>query len=112
MTQPEHREPRELLGGNGVPPSELARLAQALGTARELTHVFRALRVYVEAVIGNNALFVSLLEPAQQLRRCVYAWSDGAEVDVDELPAMPMGGTSTPHARAVATGEVVILTDL
>jgi PAS domain S-box-containing protein len=89
----------------------LARLAQALGTARELTHVFRALRVYVEAVIGNNALFVSLLEPAQQLRRCVYAWVDGAEVDVDELPALPVGGT-TPHARAVATGQVVIATDL
>jgi PAS domain S-box-containing protein len=89
----------------------LARLAQALGTARELTHVFRALRVYVEAVIGNNALFVSLLEPAQQLRRCVYAWVDGAEIDVSELPALPVGGT-TPHARAVATGQVVIATDL
>ena len=112
MIQPEHRGPQQLLVGAGLPPSELARLAQELGTARELTHVFRALRVYVEAVTGSNALFVSLLDPAQQLRRCVYAWVDGAELDVGELPALPVGGVTTPHARAVATGEVVIVTDL
>jgi signal transduction histidine kinase/CheY-like chemotaxis protein len=112
VIQPEHREPQQLLAGAGLPPSELARLAQELGTARELTHVFRALRVYIEAVTGNNAVFVSLLDSAQQWRRCVYAWADGAEVDVGALPALPVGGATTPHARAVATGEVVIVTDL
>ncbi len=98
--------------GDGLPPaSELARLAQALGTARQLLDVFRALRAYVESVTGNNALFVSLLNPAEQVRRCVYAWSDGAEVDVTDLPPLPLSG-DTPHARAVATGEVVVVTDL
>ena len=111
VTQPEVRRPQQRVGEAGLPPSELARLAQELGTARELVHVFRALRVYIEAVTGNNAVYVSLLDPALQLRRCVYAWSDGAEVDVAELPALPVGGASTPHARAVATGEVVIVTD-
>jgi len=73
---------------------------------------FRALRVYIAAVTGNNALFVSLLDDIQQLRRCVYAWSDGEEVDVSELPALPVSGSMAPHAVAVATGEVVIVTDL
>jgi len=73
---------------------------------------FRALRVYIAAVTGNNALFVSLLDDIHQLRRCVYAWSDGEEVDVSELPALPVSGSMAPHAVAVATGEVVIVTDL
>ena len=111
MTQPEVRGPQQLVGEADLPPSELARLAQELGTARDLIHVFRALRVYIEAVTGNNAVYVSLLDPVLQLRRCVYAWSDGAEVDVAELPALPVGATTTPHARAIATGEVVIVTD-
>jgi hypothetical protein len=106
---PESRLPE--VGGALPHASELARLAQELGTARQLLDVFRALRVYVESVSGSNALFVSLLEPAEQLRRCVYAWSDGEEVDVSDLPLLPLSG-GTPHARAVATGEVVVDTDL
>ncbi len=68
--------------------------------------------MFIQAVTGNNALFVSLLDPARQTRRCVYAWSDGAEVDVGELPVMPMSGSTAPHARAVATGQVTVVTDL
>ena len=94
------------------PPRELAHLAERLGTARQPLDVFRALREYVEAVTGNNALFVSLYEEEQQMRRCVYAWSDGAEVDVSELPPLPVSGSVSPNARAVATGKVVITTDL
>jgi len=92
VTQP--ADPKLKLTGGGVlpPASELARLAQELGTARQLLDVFRALRVYIESVTGNNALFVSLLNPAEQLRRCVYAWSDGAEVDVADLPPLPLSG--------------------
>jgi signal transduction histidine kinase/ActR/RegA family two-component response regulator len=112
VTQPEQSRDQALFGGAGPPPAELAQLAQNLGTARDLLDVFRALQVYTEAVTGNNALFVSLLDATLQLRRCVYAWSDGAEVDVSELPALPVSGSATPHARAVATGQVVVVTDL
>jgi PAS domain S-box-containing protein len=89
---------------------ELGRLAQALGAAQDLVSVFRALRAYVETVTGSNALFVSLLDSERQTRRCVYAWSDGEEVEVSGLPELPM--TGGPHARAVATGEVVVVEDL
>jgi len=111
VTQPTDPKLKLPVGGTLPQASELARLAQELGTARQLLDVFRALRVYIESVTGSNALFVSLLDPAEQLRRCVYAWSDGAEVEVADLPPLPLSG-GTPHARAVATGEVVIDTDL
>jgi len=81
-----------------------------LGTAPDLISVFRGLRVYAEALTGCNALFVSLLEPDGQQRTCVYAWADGAEVDVSLLPPLPMNGG--PHARAVATGEAVVVEKL
>jgi PAS domain S-box-containing protein len=89
---------------------ELARLAQSLGTARDLMSVFRALRRFAEALTGSNSLFVSLLEPGGNSRRCVYAWTDGEEVDVSSLPLLPMSGG--PHARAVASGQVVVVEDL
>ncbi|HEX8967107.1 MAG TPA: ATP-binding protein, partial [Chloroflexota bacterium] len=111
MTRPDRSTRQAPLPGGEAPPAELAHLAQELGTARELRDVFRALRVYIEAVTGNNALFVSLLDADQELRRCVYAWSDGAEVDASSLPALPVSGSAAPHARAVATGEVVIVSD-
>ncbi|MDQ3811629.1 MAG: GAF domain-containing protein, partial [Chloroflexota bacterium] len=92
-------------------PRDLARLAQQLGTARQLVDVFRALREYITRLTGSNALFVSLIEPDQRMRRCVYAWSDGEEVDVSRLPTLPIKGIG-PHARAVASGQVVVVTDL
>ncbi|HEX8969564.1 MAG TPA: histidine kinase dimerization/phospho-acceptor domain-containing protein, partial [Chloroflexota bacterium] len=87
-------------------------LVQQIGTASDLVGVFRALRTYVQALTGANALFVSLVEeaPRRKERRCVYAWADGAEVDVSVLPRLPM--TGGPHARAVTTGEVVVAEDL
>jgi PAS domain S-box-containing protein len=89
---------------------DLGRLAQGLGTAQDLVSVFGALRAYVEAITGCNALYVSLLDNERQTRRCVYAWSDGEEVDVSKLPELGM--TGGPHATAVATGEVVVAEDL
>jgi signal transduction histidine kinase/CheY-like chemotaxis protein len=109
MTEPEPVSTGEPFSGS---TAELAYLAGQLGTARNLLGVFRALRVYIGAVTGNSGLFVSLLDPSQQLRRCVYAWSDGVEVDVNQLPELPVSGSSSPHARTVATGNVVVATNL
>jgi len=111
VAQPANPDVKLASEGALPPASELARLAEELGTARQLLDVFRALRVYIESVCGNNALFVSLLDPTERLRRCVYAWSDGVEVDVANLPPLAVSG-GTPHARAIATGEVVVVTDL
>ena len=84
-------------------------LAEALGTARDQVEVLRALRTIVIGATPSNALFVSLYDAERRLRTCAYAWSEGDEVDVSELPPMPM--TDSPHSRAVATNEVVVCDD-
>jgi signal transduction histidine kinase len=85
-------------------------LAQALGTARELHAIFRALREFTNVSIPCNGFFVSLYDPVRDVRTACYGWADGNELDVSELP--PMAVTTTgPNSRAVRTGEVVITND-
>ena len=87
----------------------LGQLAQTLGTARDLLTVFRALRDFAIASMPFNGIFVSLYDPRRAVRTAVYAWSEGKEIDLPDLPPLPM--TGSPHSRAVATGEVVITDD-
>ena len=85
-------------------------LAQALGTARELNNIFRALREFTNVSVPCNGFFVSLYDPIRDVRTACYGWADGAELDVSELP--PMAVTTTgPNSRAVRTGEVIITND-
>ena len=85
-------------------------LAQALGTARELTEVFRGLREFTNASVPCNVFFVSLYDPVRDVRTACYGWADGEELDVSELPPMAVT-TLGPNSRAVRTGEVVITND-
>ena len=82
-------------------------LAQALGTARELNAIFRALREFTAVSIPCDGFFVSLYDPIRDVRTACYGWGDGVEVDVSELPPMPVTAHG-PNSRAVRTGEVVI----
>jgi len=85
-------------------------LAQALGTARELHAIFRALREFTNVSVPCNGFFVSLYDPVRNERSACYGWADGQELDVSELP--PMAVTTTgPNSRAVRTGEVIITND-
>lgn len=85
-------------------------LAQALGTARELTEVFRGLREFTNASVPCNGFFVSLYDPVRDVRTACYGWADGEELDVSELPPMAVTALG-PNSRAVRTGEVVITND-
>jgi signal transduction histidine kinase/CHASE1-domain containing sensor protein/ActR/RegA family two-component response regulator len=85
----------------------ISRLAQALGTARELNAIFRALREFTDQSVPCDGFFVSLYDPMRDVRTAVYGWGDGSEVDVSELPTMPVTAHG-PNSRAVRTGEVVI----
>lgn len=85
-------------------------LAQTLGTARELTTIFRGLREFTGVSIPCNGFFVSLYDPVRDVRTACYGWADGQELDVSELPPMPVT-TTGPNSRAVRTGEVVITND-
>ena len=85
-------------------------LAQALGTARELHAIFRALRQFTNVSVPCNGFFVSLYDSTRDVRTACYGWADGAELDVSGLPPMPVTATG-PNSRAVRTGEVVITND-
>jgi signal transduction histidine kinase/CHASE1-domain containing sensor protein len=82
-------------------------LAQALGTARELNAIFRALREFTNVSVPCDGFFVSLYDALRDVRTACYGWGDGTEVDVSELPPMPVTSHG-PNSRAVRTGEVVI----
>ncbi len=88
----------------------ISALAQALGTARELTAIFRALREFTDVSVPCDGFFVSLYDPVRDVRTACYGWGDGAEVDVSELPPMPVTAHG-PNSRAVRTGEVIITND-
>jgi signal transduction histidine kinase/ActR/RegA family two-component response regulator len=88
----------------------LTPLAQALGTARDLRTIFRALQDFTCASMPCIGIFIALYDPKQNVRRAAYAWGDGAEVDVSNLPPMPIT-TDGPNSRAVRTGEIIITDD-
>lgn len=85
-------------------------LAQALGTAHELTAIFRALREFTNSSVPCNGFFVSLYDPLRDVRTACHAWADGEELDVTELPPMAVTAQG-PNSRAVRTGEVIITND-
>ncbi len=87
----------------------IASLAQALGAARELKAVFRALHDFALISTPCTGIFVSLFDSDRNLRTAVYAGSDQGEEDLSLLPPMPM--TESPASRAVVTNEIIITDD-
>jgi signal transduction histidine kinase/ActR/RegA family two-component response regulator len=85
-------------------------LAQTLGTARDLLTIFRGLRDFTVASVPCDGLFVSLYDPARDVRTACYGWGDDQEVDTAELPPMPIT-TEGPNSRAVRTGQIIITDD-
>jgi PAS domain S-box-containing protein len=88
----------------------LATLGQALGTARDLITIFRALREFAVASVPCVGIFISLYDPRRDVRTAAYGWGDGIEFDVSKLPPMPVS-TAGPNSRAVRTGEIIIVDD-
>ncbi len=86
-------------------------LAQALGFAREMNEIFRALREFTNVSVPCNGFFVSLYDSVRDVRTACYGWADGNELNVSELPPMPVMTSSGPNSRAVRTGEVIITND-
>ena len=82
-------------------------LAQALGAAREVSAVFRGLKDFTKISLPCDGFFVSLYDPIRDVRTACYAWGDGEELDVSELPPMPVTSAG-PNSRAIRTGQVII----
>ena len=88
----------------------LSPLGQALGTARDLSTIYRALLDFTLTSMPCIGIFIALYDPKRNVRTAAYAWGDGAEVDVSDLPPMPIS-TDGPNSRAVRTGEIIITDD-
>ncbi len=88
----------------------LTHLAETFGTARELPTIFRALRDFAFASMPCIGIFISLYDAARDERTARYAWGDDQEIDVSQLPPMPITAEG-PNSRAVRTGQIIITDD-
>lgn len=87
----------------------VASLALVLGNARELKTIFEALREFASVSAPMTGIFVSLFDRERGLRTAAYAWSDGEEIDISELPPLEM--VDSPNSRAVAENRVIMTDD-
>ena len=85
----------------------LSELAQTLGTARDQHTVFRALRDFAVTSIPCIGIFIALYDPQRDVRIAVYGWGEGEEIDVRQLPPMPITERG-PNSRVVRTGQIII----
>ncbi|HEX8722562.1 MAG TPA: PAS domain S-box protein [Pyrinomonadaceae bacterium] len=88
----------------------LTHLAESLGTARDHLTIFRDLLDFALVSVPCIGIFISLYDEARDVRVAKYAWGDGEEVDVSQLPPMPVTA-SGPNSQAVRTKQVVITND-
>ncbi len=88
----------------------VASLAQTLGTARNLTTIFRALCEFASISTPCSKLFISLYDEERHLHNIAYAWCGSVEADLSKLPPVPLN--QSPHSRAISTGQIIITDDL
>ena len=95
-------EYQELLG-------RIVPLAATLGRARDLISIYRAVRDFIRASMPCTGFFVSFFDSETNLRTAAYVWGEGEEVDISELPPMPLmpkGGGA--NSRAVFEKRAII----
>ncbi|HEX8499910.1 MAG TPA: PAS domain S-box protein [Pyrinomonadaceae bacterium] len=105
-----HRAERRALREYETLLQRLTHLAESLGTARDHLTVFRDLRDFALVSVPCIGIFISLYDEERDVRVAQYGWGDDAEVDVSQLPPMPVTATG-PNSQAVRTGQVVITND-
>lgn len=84
----------------------IAQLAESLGSARDLPTIYRALHSFTVVSVPSTGFFVSLYDPARDVRVASFAFDGEEEFDVSKLPLMPM--TDSPNSRAVSSGTIII----
>jgi PAS domain S-box-containing protein len=90
--------------------NRLATLAQALGSARDLTTVYRALCEFSIASAPVAGLAITIYYPEKKLREAVYFWTEAeGEVLPKDVPQIPVG--DGPAGRAIKSGEIVVIDD-
>jgi PAS domain S-box-containing protein len=84
----------------------MAVLGQSLSNARDLKAILRAVRDFTIVSVPCDGMVITLYEAEKALRRGVYCWADGAEVETDDLLEFPVGDGMT--GQALKTGLILI----
>ena len=84
----------------------IASLGQTFGNARDLTMIFRALRDFAGASVPCDGLVVSLYDREKQARRVVHCWTEGEELNLENVVEVPVGEGIT--GKAIKSGTVII----
>lgn len=89
--------------------SRIVPVAQTLGTARDLTSVYRALHEFVRASMPCTAFFVSFYDPARALRTAAYVCGEEGEVDISLLPPLTLTPDGGPNSQAIFEKRSVVV---
>ncbi|MDQ3797986.1 MAG: PAS domain S-box protein [Acidobacteriota bacterium] len=89
--------------------SRFVPLAQTLGTARDLTSIYRSVNEFVRTSMPCTAFFVSFYEPATSFRVAAYVCGEEGEVDVSTLPPMLLTEDGGPNSQAVFQKKPVVV---
>jgi PAS domain S-box-containing protein len=88
--------------------SRIVPLAEALGTARDLLTVYRALKDFVYSSMPCSAFFVSFFDPETNMRTAAFACSDEGDVDISLLPPIELSRGGGPNSKAVFERRSVV----
>jgi PAS domain S-box-containing protein len=83
-------------------------LAEALGTAPDMKTIYRSLAAFINASMEISAFFVSFYDAERGLRIPAYVWGEGEEIDISELPPMPIVEGGGPNSQAIFERRAVI----
>jgi len=89
--------------------SRIVPLAEALGTARDLVTIYRAVRGFISNSMPCSAFFVSFYDAKTSLRTAAYAWGKEGEVDISTLPPLHLTRDGGPNSQAVFQRKAVIV---
>jgi PAS domain S-box-containing protein len=87
----------------------IAALGQTLGSARDLTNIFGALRDFAVVSVPCDGMMISLYEQEKETRSAAYCWADEREFDPNSLTGIPVREGLT--GRAIKSGSVEIDND-
>jgi PAS domain S-box-containing protein len=87
----------------------LSMLAQKSGAARDLATIFGALLDFALASVPCSALFISLYDEEKAVRRGIYMWYNGKQIDVSNIEPIRVGDGYS--GKAIKSGEVTIIND-
>lgn len=83
-------------------------LAETLGAARDLTTIYRSLQEFICASMECSGFFVSFYDSEHHRRLPAFVWGEGDEIDIAQLPPMPVTKSGGPNSQAILGKQTVV----